>query len=84
MAKKTNFVPDFGLSLSKFGPQNFFSWVLPLLDVIHCCKLSLYAISKKTNEPNMRKWQKPIFTPNFGPFDPNLGPQISFCEFYPY
>ena len=24
----------------------------------NCCKLSLYAISKKTNEPNLRKWQK--------------------------
>ena len=42
-------------------------WVLPLLDVIYCCKLSLHAISRKTNEPNLRKWQKkisgPILTP---------------------
>ena len=39
------------------GP-NFFSLVLPLLEVRHCCKLSLYALSRKTIEPNLRKWQK--------------------------
>ena len=48
-------------------PQ-FYLFILPLLDVRHCCKLSLCAISGKTNKPNMRKWQKPIFRPNFGPF----------------
>ena len=32
--------------------------MLPLPDVRHCCKLSLYLISRKTNEPNLRKWQK--------------------------
>ena len=32
--------------------------ILPLLDIRHCCKLSLYAISRKTNESNLRKWQK--------------------------
>ena len=36
----------------------FFSWVLPLLDVRHCCKLSLYATSRKNNDSNSRKWQK--------------------------
>ena len=56
--KKSNFGPDFGLFWPKFGPKNFFSWVLPLLDVRHCCKLSLYAISKKSNKPNLRKLQK--------------------------
>ena len=56
--KKSNFGPDFGLFWPKFGPQKFFWWVLPLLDVIHYCKLSLYKISKKANEQNMRKWQK--------------------------
>ena len=39
MAKKTNFGPDFGPFWPKFGPQNFFSWILSLLDVILCCKL---------------------------------------------
>ena len=41
-----------------WAPKFFFLWILPLLDVNHCCKLSLYAISRKTNEPNLRKWQK--------------------------
>ena len=35
-----------------------FLWILSLLDVRNCCKLSLYAISGKTNEPNLREWQK--------------------------
>ena len=48
--KKPNFVPD-------FGHKNF-SWVLPLLAARYCSKLSSYAISRKTNEPNLRKWQK--------------------------
>ena len=40
-------------SLAKYGPQSFLS-ISPLLDVIHCCKLSLYAISRKTNDPNLK------------------------------
>ena len=45
-------------SPSIYTLQKILSWVLPLLDVRNCCKLSLYAISRKTNEPNLRKWQK--------------------------
>ena len=45
-----------------------------------CCKLSLYAISKKTNEPNLRKWEKPSFGPDFHPFGPNLSCQIFFFK----
>ena len=56
--KKTNFGHGIVLSLPKIGPQNVFSWVLPLLDVIQCWKLSLYANSRKTNEANLKKWQK--------------------------
>ena len=61
-----------GQILARFGPDlvppNFFSWVLLLLDVTHCHKLSSYAISRKINEPNLRKWQKnlvsgPILAP---------------------
>ena len=39
------------------GPKVFL-WILPVEDVRHFCKLSLYAISRKTNELNMRKWKK--------------------------
>ena len=54
--KKPNFGPNFG----SFGPNLglLFSWILLLLDIRHCCKLSLYAISRKTKDPNSRKWQK--------------------------
>ena len=45
--------PNFGPNL---GPLKFFSWVLPLLVVRQCSKLSPYAISRKTNEPHLRKW----------------------------
>ena len=37
-----------------------FLWDLPLPDVMDCCKLSLYAISRETNETNLRKWQKKL------------------------
>ena len=38
-----------------FVPQNVFSWNSAILDVTHCCKLSLYTISRETNKPNLRK-----------------------------
>ena len=43
--KKLKFEPNFGLSFFK---------VLPLLDFRHCYKLSLTAISRKTNYPNSK------------------------------
>ena len=52
--------PNFGLNLGPFGPQlglkNVLTWVLPLLDVRHCHKLSLNAILGKTYNPNSTKW----------------------------
>ena len=65
-----------------FGPPNFFSWFLPLWVVRDCSKLSAYAIWWKTDEPNLRKWQKnPNFGPDFGAFDSNLGHKNFFLEF---
>ena len=67
--QKTQFCRDFVLYQPKFGPQKYFLQVLPLLDVKHYCQLSLYTISRKTNEPNLRKQQKkPSFKPDVGPF----------------
>ena len=64
--------------------KNPFSWVLPLLVVRQCSKLSSYAVSRKTNEANLKKKTKKT---NFGPvlayFGPNLGHQF-FCRFYFY
>ena len=56
MAKKTSFRSDFG----PLGPK-FYLLILPLVEVRHCCKLSFYVNSRKTNEPNLRKWQKTYF-----------------------
>ena len=74
-----------GPILDCFGPISVlktFLWVLPQLDVIHYCKLSLYAIWTKTNEPNLGKWQKkPSFRPDF---DPNLGFKNFYHIFYLY
>ena len=53
--------PVLGLILAlstEIWAQKYFSWILPVLDARHCCKLSLYAISRKTNDANLRKWKK--------------------------
>ena len=57
-------------------PRNFSSWVLPLLVVRQCYKLSSYGISRKTNGQTLKNDKKPNFGSDFGPFGPNLGHQI--------
>ena len=91
--KKTNLGPDFSRSL---GPQNVatkifsqkiwytkvFSLVLPLLDVRNCCKLSLYAISWKTNESNLIKWlKKPSFRPILATLAQICAPKVFSMDF---
>ena len=49
-----------------------FSWVLLPLNVRHCLGLSSYTISKKTYDPNSRKWQKNTFWPDLCPLASNL------------
>ena len=58
--KKPYFGPDFDLFDLNVGPKKFL-WVLPLLDFMHCCKLSLCATSWKSNERSFRKRQKTSF-----------------------
>ena len=74
--KKPGFRPDFGPLDSHLGSKIFFVDFTSILDVRHCCKLSLYATSRKTNEQNLRKWQKPNFGPVFDLFSSNWG-----CQF---
>ena len=62
-------MPDFGLCWPQFGLQIFFPYVL--LDVINYFKQSLYAISRKINAQNLRKFKKISFRPNFGQLGPN-------------
>ena len=64
------------------GPRNSFQF-LPLLVVKHCYKLSSYAIYWKTNEKNLRKWQKTNFGPDFDLLWPKFGPQKSFSWVLP-
>ena len=62
------------------APKFFFVSLLLLL-VRYCSKLSPYAIYRKTNEPNMRKWQKTDFRSDFGLFDSKSAPKIIFVSF---
>ena len=48
-------------SLAQIWSPNVFSWVLPLLNVRHYYKLSLYIISRKKYDLNSRKWRKTLF-----------------------
>ena len=49
----------FGSNIGSFDPnldpKIFF---MGFTSTRHCCKLSLYAISRKTNKPNLKKWEK--------------------------
>ena len=56
---KRSFQPQFGHVRPYFGPQISFLEVSALLDIRHCTKLQPCAISRKTNDANLRKWQKP-------------------------
>ena len=80
--KKPSFGLDFGPFRQNLGPKKIYLLILHILDVWNCCKLSLYSISRKTNKPNLRKWQKkPSFRPDFGPFGPSSGFQFFFFFF---
>ena len=54
MAKKKLVLAPILAPFIQIWAPNFFSWVLLLLDVRHCSKLSLCAISRKINEPKLR------------------------------
>ena len=53
---ETNLV--LGLILAQIWSAKIILWVLPQLGLIYYCKQSLYAISRKTNQQNLRKWWK--------------------------
>ena len=76
-SKKPNFGSYFGSFDLNLGPRIFFSWCLPLLDVRNCCKISLHSISRKTYDPNSRKWQKISFWTRFRPAELTFG-----CQFF--
>ena len=81
--KKSSSRPDSGSFWPKFGLQKIFLQILPLLDVRHAdvsCKLSLYAISRNTNETNLSKWQKTWFWAWRWPIWPKFRCQKSFSK----
>ena len=82
MPKNLIWGPVLACSAQIWAPQFFFQF-LPLLVVRHCSKLSSYAIYRKTNETNLRKWQKANFGPDFDLLWPKFGPQKSFSWVLP-
>ena len=62
--------------LAQILAPDIFSWFLPLLDIRHCRKLSLYTISRKMFNPNSRKWGKTSFWAWFRLIGPKFGPPI--------
>ena len=58
--QNNSFWSQFWPVLTQICSQKFFLRVLPLLDVKHCCKLSMYAISRKTNKSNLKIWQQTL------------------------
>ena len=55
---KKNLVLDLILaSLAQSWAPKTFLWILPVINPTHCCKLTLYVISRKTNIQNLRKWK---------------------------
>ena len=66
----------------QFWSLKFFLWVLPPLDVMHCCKLSLYATAMEPNELNLRKWEKKLaLGPTLAPLAQSLVPKHFFVDF---
>ena len=57
-----------------------FSWILPLLNLRHCWRLSLYAISRKTYLNANGK--KTHFGRDLGPFNPNSDRQFFYFIFF--
>ena len=56
-------------------------YTLPLLDVRHCYKLSLYVMSRKKQDPNARKWWKTLFWTWFSTVGPEFGsPKLFFSK----
>ena len=61
LTNQTQKMAILGPIFPELGPLKLFLCVLHLLDVKHYCKLSLYAISRKTKDSNSRKWPKTWF-----------------------
>ena len=82
-SKALNLRPDFGRFGPSLPPPKIFSWVLALVDVRHCHKISSYAIlRRKTYNPNSRKWHKNSFWAWFRSVGPKFGSPIFFSKIW--
>ena len=72
MKKRLNFGPNFDPFCSNLCHQFFLSVSL-ILDVIYCSKLLLYAMSRKTYDPDSVKWWKTLFWTHFRSIGPKFG-----------
>ena len=63
-------------------PPKFFPWVLPLLIVRQCSKLSSYAISTKANGPNLKEMTKNLILGVIFAHLAQIWATNLFCRFY--
>ena len=68
-------------AMTKIPPPKKISWVLLLLDVRHCRKLSLYGKRMIQNEENGKK---PHFGPRLGSLGPNSGCRFLLLKKLPW
>ena len=78
---KPYFGHDFGLSDKIWAPKIFYK-SFTSIRCWTCRKLSSFAISGKTYDPNSRKLRKPHFGPDLGPLGANSGRQILFQKIW--
>ena len=81
--KNCNFGPDFGSFWPKFGPQ-IFCVGLTSTRCYTLLQAIIYAISRTTDESNLRIWQKTQFWAYLCPVWPKFGSAFFFCKFYHY
>ena len=79
--KKTHFRTDFSLFGRNSSHQNLF---IKLVVRYRYPKHSSYAIYRKINKSNLRKWWKTYFQAQFWPICPKFGPPKFFWGFYLY
>ena len=68
--------------LAEIWVQKIFSCILLLIDVRYCRKLSSYSISRKTFNPNSRKWGEASFWAWFRHVGPKFGQPIFFSKIW--
>ena len=66
--------------LAEICAPKVFSWILLLIDIRYCRKLSSYSVSRKTYDPNSTKWGKTLLWAWFTHVGPTLVPPFLFFK----